>query len=51
MSVLRKPQESWTAADSATQQRVGGMPGDASWTKPIPTPPLAVRRNPQQRGP
>ena len=33
MSVLRKPQEppqeSWTAADSATQQRVGGMPGDA----------------------
>jgi hypothetical protein len=32
MSVLRKPQESpqasWTAADIASQQRVGGMPGD-----------------------
>jgi hypothetical protein len=32
MSVLRKPQESsqesWTAGDSASQQRVGGMPGD-----------------------
>ena len=31
MSVLRKPQEppqeSWTAADIASQQRVGGMPG------------------------
>jgi hypothetical protein len=33
MSVLRKPQEppqeSWTAAGSASQQRVGGMPADA----------------------
>jgi hypothetical protein len=33
MSVLRKPQEppqeSWTAADIGSQQRVGGMPGDA----------------------
>jgi hypothetical protein len=28
MSVLRKPQESWTAADIASQQRVGGMPAD-----------------------
>ena len=32
MSVLRKPQEppqeSWTTADIAGQQRVGGMPGD-----------------------
>jgi hypothetical protein len=28
MSVLRKPQESWTAADIGSQQRVGGMPAD-----------------------
>jgi hypothetical protein len=26
--VLRKPQESWTAADIGSQQRVGGMPAD-----------------------
>jgi hypothetical protein len=30
MSVLRKPQESWTAADIASQQRVGGMPADVA---------------------
>jgi hypothetical protein len=29
MSVLRKPKEQWTAADTASQPRVGAMPGDA----------------------
>ena len=29
MSVLRKQKEQWTAADTASQPRVGAMPGDA----------------------